>query len=113
MREVNRVRQVNRIMAADASDRHEDLVVMRIIGDAREWEPGRHLLVTKVSPNNLDAGFKTMVRLREVIQKGFPVCLRNVLDHRVSPSRLTLGEPVMCMLARGSSSVAPALSRGS
>src|SRR5689334_14180273 len=113
MRGVNGVRQVDRIMAADTADRHEDLVMMRIIGDASEGEPGRHFLVTKISPHDLDAGFKSLVRLREVIQKGFPLCLRNVLGHRVSPRRLAPGELVMCMRTRVSSSVAPALARGS
>ena len=86
MRGGNRVRQVDGVMAADAPDRHEDLVMMRIIGDTREGQPGRHLLVPKVVPYNLDVCIKSMVLLCHVIQKGFPLRLWNVLGHRVSPS---------------------------
>jgi hypothetical protein len=62
-------------MAADAPDGNEDLVMMRIIGDACEGEPGRAFLVTEVSTHDLHAGFKTMVRLRKIIQEGFPSAL--------------------------------------
>ena len=91
------MRQVDGVMAADTADGHEDLVLMRIIGDTREGEPGRDFLVTEVSTNDLHAGFKTMVRLRKVIQEDFPACLLNVLGHGVSPRRLAPGETVMCM----------------
>jgi hypothetical protein len=91
----NRVRQMNRVMAADAPDGNEDLVMMRIIGDAREGEPGRDFLVTEVSTNDLQAGFKTMMFLRKIIQEGFPLRLLNVLGHRISPSLLAPGETVM------------------
>jgi hypothetical protein len=91
----NRVRQMHRVMAADAPDGNEDLVMMRIIGDAREGEPGRDFLVTEVSTNDLQAGFKTMMFLRKIIQEGFPLRLLNVLGHRISPSLLAPGETVM------------------
>jgi hypothetical protein len=91
----NRVRQMNRVMAADAPDGNEDLVMMRIIGDAREGEPGRGFLVTEVSTHDLQAGCKTMMFLRKIIQEGFPVRLLNVLGHRISPSMLAPGETVM------------------
>src|SRR5215831_17080562 len=109
----NRVRQMNRVMAADAPDGNEDLVMMRIIGDARAGEPGRDFLVTEVSTNDLQAGFKTMMFLRKIIQEGFPVRLLNVLGHRISPYMLAPGETVMYLPARGSSSVAPVFYRGS
>jgi hypothetical protein len=109
MRGGNRVRQVDRIMAADTSERHKNLVMMWIIGDASKGQPGRHLLVPKVAPYNLDACIKAMVLLCHVILKGFPLRLWNVLGHRVSPRRLAPGELVMCLPARGSSSVALAL----
>src|SRR5262245_56627906 len=84
-RGVNHVCQVNGIMAADASNSNEDLVMMRIIGDAREGEPGCGFLVTEVATNDLHAGFKPMMRLRKIIQESFPVRLLNVLGHRLSP----------------------------
>jgi len=92
---------------------NEDLVMMRIIGEARAGEPGRDFLVTEVSTNDLHVSFKTMMLLRKIIQEGFPVRLLNVLGHRVSPRMLAPGETVMCMPERGLSSVAPALYRGS
>ena len=68
------MRQVDGVMAADTADGHEDLVMMRIIGDTREGEPARDFLVTDVATKDLHVGFKTMVRLRKVIQEDFPVC---------------------------------------
>src|SRR5262245_64829378 len=82
-------------MAADTTDGHEDLVMMRIIGNTREGEPSRDFLVTEVATNDLHAGFKTMMFLRKIIQEGFPVRLLNVLGHRISPSLLAPGETVM------------------
>src|SRR4029434_457658 len=104
---------MNGVMAADAPDGNEDLAMMRIIGDTREGEPGRGFLVTEVSTHDLHTGFKTMMRLRKIIQEGFPVRLLNVLGHRVSPHMLAPGETVMYLPARGSSSVPPVLSRRS
>ena len=105
-RGVNRVRQVDGVMAADAPDGNEDLVMMRIIGDAHEGEPGRGFLVTEVSTNNLHAGFKTMMRLRKIIQESFPVRLLNVLGHRISPRMLAPGETVM-YLQQGAPPLSP------
>ena len=102
------MRQVDGVMAADASDGHEDLVMMRIIGDPCEGEPGGHFLVTEGATHDLYAGVKPMMFLRKVIQEGFPVRLFNVLGHRVSPSMLAPGETVMYITERGSSSIAPA-----
>src|SRR5215510_11668096 len=95
-------------MAADAPDRHEDLVMMRIIGDAREGQPGHHGLVPEVTTNDFQARVKTMVLLRHVIQKGFPVCLHNMLCHGVSPDMSALVAPVMEPHRASHSSVAPA-----
>ena len=95
-------------MAVDTADGNEDLAMMRIIGDAREGEPGRDFLVTEVSTKDLHAGFKTMMLLRKIIQAGFPSRLLNVLGHHISPSMLAPGETVMGMPARGLSSVVPA-----
>src|SRR5262249_31260465 len=84
VRSVNRVRQVHGIMAADGADGHEDLAMMRIIGDPREREPGSHFLVPEIPPNDFYTGVKTVVLLRQVIKKRFPLRLLNVLGHRVS-----------------------------
>src|SRR5712691_12200221 len=89
-------------MAAAAPDSNEDLVMMRIIGDPREGEPGRDFLVAEGAANDLHACFKPMMLLRKVIQKGSPVCLRNVLGHRVSPSIITLVTTVMGRAEPGS-----------
>jgi len=45
---------------------NEDLVMMRIIGEARAGEPGRDFLVTEVSTNDLHVSFKTMMLLRKI-----------------------------------------------
>jgi hypothetical protein len=84
-------------MAADAPDGNEDLVMIRIIGDPREGEPGRDCLVTEGPANELQACFKTMMLLRKVIKKDAPVRLLNVLGHPVSPCMIALGETVMGM----------------
>jgi hypothetical protein len=103
------VRQVGGIIATDAPDRDEDLMMMRIIGDPREGQPDCHVLVTEISTDDLDAGVKTMMLLRKVIQEDFPVRVLNVLGHRFSSGMLAPGKMVMCMPARGSASGAPAL----
>src|SRR6266545_4802930 len=102
------MRQVHRIMAADAPNGDEDLVMMRIIGDTRERKPCCHFLVPEGATNDLHACFKTVLLLGKVIQKGFPVGLLNVLSHRVSSGILAPGETVMCVSERGFSSITPA-----
>jgi hypothetical protein len=52
-----------------------------------------------------------MVRLRKIIQEGFPVRLLNVLGHYMSPRMLAPGETVMYLPARESSSRPNTLSR--
>src|SRR6516162_5552957 len=99
-------------MAAEASNSHEDLVMMPIIGDAKEREPGCHVLVTEIAPYNLYACVKSMMLLRKVIEEGFPLRLLNVLGHRMPLRMLAPGETVMGMPARGSY-FTPALYRGS
>ena len=64
---------------------------------------GHHFLVTEVTTYNLYACVKSMMLLRNVIQKGFPLRLCNVLGHRVSPSMLAPGENGEMYARRGSS----------
>jgi hypothetical protein len=96
-------------MAADTSDSDEDLLMMRIIGNAREGQPERHVLGTEVSSNDLDAGFETAMLLRKVIKKGFPIGSLNRLSHGMSPDMSMLVETMRSKVTPGFASAVSAL----
>src|SRR5437867_11559467 len=95
-------------MAADASTSNEDLVMMWIIGDPREGEPGGDFLIAEGAAHDLHTYVKPMMLLRQVIEKGTPVCLLNVFSHRVSSGMITLVTTVMGRAEPGSASMTSA-----
>jgi hypothetical protein len=65
---VNHVREVGRVATTDATDRHDDLIMVRVVGNAAKRQPCGFLLIAEVPPNNFNTRLVAVMGLIKIVQ---------------------------------------------